>query len=423
MPTEQFQDGHFLADLREIYHRYRADFLAFAQAYPVAEADRIAAYRQALIAWYEAHLREGDHFSFDTQYYLQEAGTFFLAQGSGAQGAAAGTPALRDLIPARPELTDEQEAMRAQLAELGETCRSLLLLSYYHHLSDERIAEVLSIPEATLGVNRKRMQCVLMTNERLRNSGLVGKDNFVMDADEALLDRWARHAMTAAAVRDLQARRQAEPRLSLAYRRWERWLGALRAYGREELDDLLRDEERQYATYDRSVVPSGMVSWRGLVVAAGLLIIIGVIAYGLAGPTPTTVQIERYFSLYPNIIVATDDPDEPPDEYLTRAFRAYENGDFAFAYREFADLLPIYPEARLYLGICALGQEQYDRAIGWFEEIAPGERYYGASQWYLALALLGNDREEAARALLNEIVATGGHPYFRQSRSLLEELN
>jgi hypothetical protein len=422
MSTEQAQDGHFLADLREVYHRYRAEFLAFAQAFPVAEADRIAAYRQALIAWYEAHLREGDDFSFDTQYYLQEAGTFFLAQGSGSAGAAAGTPALRDLIPARPELTDEQRAMRAQLSELGHTCRELLLLSYYHRLSDERIAEVLAIPEATLGVNRKRMQCVLMVNERLRNSGLVGRDNFVMDADEALLDRLARHAMTAAAERDLLARRQAEPRLSLAYRRWQRWLAALRAYGRAELDDLLRDEERQYATYDHATLPSGLVSWRGLVVAAGLLILIGVIAYGLAGPPPATVQVERYFSLYPNIIVTTDNPNEPPDEYLARAFRAYENGDYAFAYREFADLLPVYPEARLYLGICALGQEQYDRAIGWFGEIAPGERYYAASQWYLALALLGDDREAAARALLNEIVTTGGHPFLRQSRALLDEL-
>lgn len=424
MPTESPQDGHFLVDLLGTYHRYRDEFLAYAQAYPATEAERLLAYRQSLIAWYEAQLRAGDDFSYDTLYFLQEVGNYFLKNLGQPTASGSETPSPSvDLLPVQPELTDEQLAMRAQFSELGENCRELLLLSYYHHLGDERIAEVLAVPEAELGVNRKRMQCVLMVNERLRNSGLVSKDNFVMDADEALLDRYFRRAMNETAAAELQARRKVEPRLALAFRRWERWLAALRAYGAGELDDHLRQEERQYATFDRSTAPRPPFSnWQNFVVAAGLLIIIGVIAYGLAGPPPDTLLVERYFTLYPNIIVPSDDPSEPPDQYLAGAFRAYDDGEFAAAYREFAELLPVYPEARLYLGICALGQEQYGRAINWFEEIAPGERYYAASQWYLALALLGNDQEPAATALLGEISETAGHPFLRQSRAVLEEL-
>jgi tetratricopeptide (TPR) repeat protein len=427
MPTEQPQDGHHLADLIWTYHHYRADFLAFAQAYPVAEAERLLAYRQSAIAWYEAQLREGADFPFETLYYLQEAGTYYLTPHAQEPLTSklpdpTGPHPMREFLPIRQELSNEQVAMQTQLLELGDTCRKLLILSYYHHLSDTRLAAVLQVPEAERGVARKRMQCVLMVNERLRNSGLTGKDQFVMDADEALLDRFFRSGMTEAQTEQLYRRRQAEPRLGLAFRRWEQWLEVVRATGRRELNDLLQEEERRYARQARPSVRGRLAGWPSWVTTAVLLILIGVIAYGLVGPPPERVLIERYFSLYPNVIVPTDDVNEPPDKYLAGAFLAYDAGDYAAAYREFADLLPVYPASRLYLGICALGQEQYARAIDWFEEIAPGEPYYAAAEWYLALALIGNDDEVAALGLLSRIAETASHPFQRQSRALLADL-
>lgn len=427
MSTEQPQDGHHLADLILVYHEYRDEFLAFAQAYPVPEAERLLAYRRAAIAWYEVRLREGADFPYETLYYLQEAGTYYLIhQGKELLTRTLPEPetphSLREFLPGRAELSNEQVAMQTQLLELGDTCRELLLLSYYHHLSDARLAAVLRIPEAERGVVRKRMQCLLMVNERLRNSGLVGKDHFVMDADEALLDRYFRYGMTEEETEQLQRRRQAEPRLNQAFRRWEQWLWAVRATGRRELDDLLQAEEHRYATTARPSVRGRLSGRPSYLTTAVLLLLLGVIGYGLAGPPSERVLIERYFSLYPNVITPTDDPRAPPDDYLAGAFVAYEAGDFAAAYREFVDLLPVYPASRLYLGICALGQEQYDRAIDWFEEIAPGEPYYAAAEWYLALALIGNDNELAAQELLTRIAATAGHPFLRQSRALLEDL-
>ncbi len=107
------------------------------------------------------------------------------------------------------------------------------------------------------------------------------------------------------------------------------------------------------------------------------------------------------------------------------------NIEKAFAAKEYQKSIPLlenylqaYPnsiEANLYLGICHLESNHYQRSTAIFKSIAEGESSFKyAGLWYLALTAVKQKQAEQAAAYLTLIPEDSA--YFGQANALLEKL-
>ncbi len=411
------ESGIYLAELRRVYQAERADYLEWAAAYPTHLDVKLAAYQRAVLAWYEATIRPDDPYRGPARPLIERAATEELTR-SGAAPAAVPVPGAEAAETLQKlELGDLQKAMLKQFGELGESCRNLLLLAYYHHLSDARLSEVLPVAGGTAELTEKRQQCLLMVRERWANSGLFAHDTFPGSDRENLIDRHLRGETTAEERWQVDNLAAQDTAFATALERLAMWREALRQPGREDVLRTLAEQETRQAPPPEPVVePAGSNFWT-YVIGGVLLLGIGYVGLTYFGPSESERLALAYFQPYPDVL--TTSAEARGDERLAELFQPYRFNDYAQAYDNLLPLAGTYPSVHFYLGVCALGMDQPQRAAEWLEQVAPGESFYPAADWYLALAYLAADRGREGKARLIRMSNEAGHPYARQANELL----
>ena len=105
-----------------------------------------------------------------------------------------------------------------------------------------------------------------------------------------------------------------------------------------------------------------------------------------------------------------------------KAFTAYDEGRFTEAAKAFAEL-PATAVNKFYLAQSLLASEQFTEAAAQFTDLTKAD--FGLqqeSEYFLALARLGEGKTEQARQLLEEINQANSHPFNAKAEALLREI-
>lgn len=149
-----------------VYKRYRDEFLGFAQKY-VPKASRellLSVWHDTMISFYEILMAN----RFDPQRsslktFLFSIGKHKLMKAVKKEARSSFVPLeesrfLDEAIVSNPyerELTERESNLKRALQKMGEKCRQLLRLTYYHQYSSEAIQEEMSYTNANVVYSHK----------------------------------------------------------------------------------------------------------------------------------------------------------------------------------------------------------------------------------------------------------------------------
>lgn len=112
------------------------------------------------------------------------------------------------------------------------------------------------------------------------------------------------------------------------------------------------------------------------------------------------------------------------DIHWSKGAEAYNRGDFKEAAAEWAYIDNPGPETTYYLAHSYFNSSQYAKASAAFDKLSTGTSVYNyPADWFLALSLLAEEKEELSRAQLGKMISDQRHPYYEDAlklRSLLE---
>lgn len=426
MPAKAIGQGQYLAALLGYYHQHREEYLRWVGE-ELPREDAITNYQRAWLAWYEARLQPQSPYE-DTPFdFVRVAAAHYagweVAQASPVQAMAA--MPLQDPLDYLPQplrLHEQQLQLFKQLKEMASSCKELLLLSYYHRLSDQRLAEVLSLGSETTS---KRRQCMLMVRERWKQSGLMDPLKSAPPKEQEYIDQYFRHELDVEGRWEVEGQRSRDVLFRDAFLLREEWEDCIRLVGRQDLMETLAREESRYqtpktpkATYTpppfRLVLPRALAPY----LIALLLGLFAWLALQTFGPSREAKLFAAFYTELPPPVKTNDQMGLD----LAQMLQPYEEGNYLEAYDELLPAANAYPAAPLYLGICALSLGQGQRALDWFNQYLPGDTYRPYADWYSALAYLALKQKAAAVAMLAEISGKAGHPYEKRATDLLEAL-
>ncbi len=445
------QQGQHLAELPRFYHALRGPYLKWAQReWSTTPAEALGHFKRALIGWYEARVEREDPYLGETDTYVKAVATVYFngnlsASMLEAERLPLSTTGLTETqhplnhLPRPIQLTERQQLMLRLFQEMGTNCKELLLMTEYHHLTPQRISEVMGIDGQIQEVEARRNKCRLMVREGWQTHGLTDPVYLPSPADEDLIDRYYSGELDTTQRWDVEARRPGDTVFRHAMELREDWAGALVVAGRQDLMATLLREEAQYDKKGKSARSSKAKSVKlsprkktfdfgGLqlptletVTAVLLFGFLSWLAWTTFGADAPDRKAVSYFEPYPNIFKQYD-PRTEEERDLERILYYYDRKDYLTAYDELLPVAPAYPAAPLYLGVSALALEQPGRALEWFAQIPADGFYRPVAEWYEALAYLAEGRKGTAETVLIDINGTPGHPYRDRAGRLLKEL-
>lgn len=191
---------------------------------------------------------------------------------------------------------------------------------------------------------------------------------------------------------------------------------AIRAKERAEIKNLVASFEK----------PKQYNGWWKYAAAAVVVIIGGwVVFQQFLGKSDTSKLYMSYYQTYPNVI-APNVRGESEETVKTRAFAAYEAGDFLTSAQLFGKLKEQVSEdyATFYEGISYLEINKPEKTIALFEN----EKFNSSKtqlenyrQWYLALAYLKTNQKEKAIGLFSKI-CNSANPQKEKAQEILDNI-
>lgn len=439
--------GRILAELFNHYHQYRSAYLSWSAGRQPNTNEAILNYQRALLAWYEARIRQEQPYTGEIYHFIQVASTHYAGQEVAAEGnwqaADLGGIAQDPLmyLPHPISLTDSQKLMSRQFQELGQSCKELLLLAYYHRLSDARLREVLEVDGRVPRVAINRSKCLLLIRQGWQTMGLAAANDAVTPEQYDVIDRYFRHELNVSDRWEVESLRSSNRQFQEAMSLREDWQDCLLIAGRQDTLTTIQREEEEYrpakpvtapitskkitlpkvniptVKLPKVKLPKSLQSY-AIIALAGLL---GWLLYTtFVGGKQEERLFQTYFKPYPSLTITNEGTSA--DRELKKMLSFYERGDYLTAYDELLPAASAYPSAPLYLGVSALALNQPQRALDWFDQYTLTDAYRPYSDWYSALAYLSLGRRPAALSLLSEMAGTAGHPYERAAAQLIEEL-
>lgn len=136
-----------MSALDAVYREYRADFLLFARRFGLSESECLDAYQDVMIAFYE-NVKEGKLkvLTSSLKTYLFSIGKYNLLNQLKLKKRTAPAEAIFPEIEIADnqyfetiELSHRQQIIEKAFQQMGEQCRQLLKLFYYHRYSIENI--------------------------------------------------------------------------------------------------------------------------------------------------------------------------------------------------------------------------------------------------------------------------------------------
>lgn len=445
------QQGQHLAELPRYFHAMRGPFLQWAKkTWNTTPAESLANYRRALIGWYEARIDSENAYVGETDTYVKRVAEIYFNGTLNEAVLAADRLPIAELgfeqeqnplnhLPRPIHLNETQQLMLRLFQEMGTTCRELLMMTDYHQLSPDRIAEVLGVDGQIYEVEARRGKCLLMVREGWQASGITDPVYIPSPADEQLIDRYFAGELDTTQRWDVEARRPGDAVFRHAMELREDWAEVLTVAGRQDLMETLLREEERYAT-KRTPAPASApkdvklsprkrtFDFGGLrlptletVTAVILFCALGWLAITTFGDAAPDKKAVANFQPYPNIFDRVE-PRNEQERDLERILYYYDRKDYVNAYEELLPVAHAYPAAPLYLGVSALALEQPTRALDWFGKIPADDYYRPIADWYEALAYLAEGRKRTATTILTDISETNGHAFKDKATRLLREL-
>lgn len=426
--------GYYLAELVKHYHNFRTPYLEWAEATFSSKAAAIDVYQKSLLAWYEARILREDPYTGDVMTFLKAttAGYTNTLDAFKAEWADQGMSTLGPdpvrYLPRAIRLNDRQEKMMNAFRAMDQEVKDLLLLSYYHQLSDHRIHKVLDIGNDASDATMRRRVCLGMLQDDWQRMGFLSENYTASPEQQEVIDRYLRDELDVAQRWEVEAKKTSDPLFRDTLELREDWERGLTLVGRQDTLETLRTEEKDYAPKVK-LKPPKMVSTQNLNALQGVLLlalagVLGYLLYTTFAPTTERELFTEYFRPFPNITKAErkDQREDPLEKELAEMLVPYDQRNYLAAYDELLPAATAYPSAPLYLGVSALALEQPQRAIDWFNHYLPGDRYHPYARWYVALSYLAQKRGALALDELVEIASVPGHPYEIPATRLIEAL-
>lgn len=421
--------GKYLAELIRYYHHYRTDFLRWSGKESFGLAEAISSYQRGLLAWYEARIHPDAAYDGDPYVFVKSAAAHYAGKPTAEISGRAelidlGKDPLRYLPPAL-RLDDRKQAMLRQFQTMSSDCRELLLLAYYHQLSDERIAAVLELEEPSAEEYRKR--CMRIVRDGWIGNGFDPDGITAHPAQHELIDRYQRGELEISERWEVEAQRSSELLFREAFELREDWDDCVRVAGRQDTLATLEREEEDYRVKE-APKPAPSIGQKGPIPEFPktmqpylVLALVAVLGWLLI----STFALSKEQRLYRSFFSPLPPPSYTDDQMgrdLESMLEPYESGDYLTAYDELLPAATAYPPVPLYLGISALALEEPARALQWFNQYRRGDLYSPYAEWYSVMAYLAMDLRPAALGLAIEISGQPGHPFERRATELVESL-
>lgn len=161
-----------MSALENVYRDYREEFLHFARRFGLSDEECLDAYQDVMIAFYE-NVMEGKLtvLTSSLKTYLFSIGKYNLLNQLKIKKRIAPTEAIYPEIEIadnqyfeKIELNHRQQIIEKAFRQLGEQCRELLTLFYYHRYSIENIKNTMSYSnENTVKASKSRCMKSLKT--------------------------------------------------------------------------------------------------------------------------------------------------------------------------------------------------------------------------------------------------------------------
>ena len=176
---EEIKNGN-RSQLASIYRTYRSEFIAWLSSkFECSRDEAREIYQIAILALYENIVNEKlKHLNSSIKTYLFSIGKnkfleFRKAQNKFSHGIDFGELDLKEISGWEQEREQQLELMKNSVNHLGNPCKSLLELYYYHNMSLAEIAEQMSYKN-TATVKTLKFKCM----GRLRNIFKVEMKNW-----------------------------------------------------------------------------------------------------------------------------------------------------------------------------------------------------------------------------------------------------
>jgi hypothetical protein len=233
---------------------------------------------------------------------------------------------------------------------------------------------------------------------------------------EDLINKYFEKKLTTSELEEFEKKLKTDSRYKAEFEFQKSVRSAIHLKERSEIKNLVVGFEK----------PKQRKNWWKFAAAAVVVILGGWVVFlqFLSKPNPSELYLS-FYQTYPNVI-APNVRGENEETLITRAFRAYDSGDFELAAQFFGELktqvshdYPVF-----YEGISFLEINKPEKTIllfenKKFEDTSTSLEDYRA--WYLALAYLKADKKEQAKEILFKLSKTD-NPQKEVALKLLEEL-
>lgn len=162
-----------------------------------------------------------------------------------------------------------------------------------------------------------------------------------------------------------------------------------------------------------------------IAIAASILIVIGGVWLFLGDKPDSQELYLAYYEKYPNQLSPRTRTLEEGDDLKIIGLAKYEQGDYDGAISDLSQYLSTETDsgAQLYLGLSYLEYGDLSKAADALGKVAQMDNslFQEIARWYLALCLLNDNKEEAAKETLKVIISTGDS-YRDAAQDLLDDL-
>jgi len=205
------------------------------------------------------------------------------------------------------------------------------------------------------------------------------------------------------------------------------------AYFREEVifhlelqKAVKKDESQKLKEYLQSLEQKkNKMSFIPKIWKVAAVFVIGMSLFWIFNLSPNYEKLySKNFVPYPNIVAPTVRDLNGSENDIEKAFRHYDNGDYAKAAEIFKS---IYTEdkigyANFYYGISLMADHQVEKAVEALEnpDWKIPARYQNQTNWYLALGYLKTDNKEKAIAYLEKVIKADDAMAPQANKILLE---
>ena len=238
------------------------------------------------------------------------------------------------------------------------------------------------------------------------------------------IDRYLRGELRGQELTAFQSLLDADPNFAGEVDLHRQVMEAIADVKSRELERVIEEVGREFDRESRSTRVRRFFA--AAAAATGLLLASVATIYMLygSGPSPQMLAANNFepYGLYSNVRSGA-----ATETGADKGFDAYAAQDYAEAIALFEAVRNAgngTPEVTFFLANAYLTQGLYGKAEPLLQSLAEssGHLLTEQSEWYLALALLGQQQTDAAKALLREI-AIGEHAYAAQATTMLQQLS